>query len=948
MALDINGYNDTFRAFTDFAQTKVGERKEAAVAHIVGGGGPLSGRSVTATNTDSAYAFTRSSKDKVANNDVRAVFRRAIIDMFGGESKIPKKVRDAMILSDYGSGKPLTARRIMAVKAAIDADGTAKVRSENMRRDEELNSFADEGLEEVALAKGYLKNELPKLARAAHFYAFAAGLNEAKAFEEVARPGSDANRLMGYGGKFMESRENFEKGLQLIGKFKNYFAQMAQRLGKVCGLTYTFTGKESIMQMNGNATVFSNIQNLKGLEKFVFEDIAFNPKLDIGKMPASALFGIETNNAMRFFARNLDRGITQTIMQIPPEKRTAFFVAMNLMTPLMTTAQEANVAPSRRRTPKPGSDIALITARILKNFDKIQSLVADGKLTLKELARTCFPELPKKSKCDLVAVVSQLKSNEAAIFGDYVNNAPARYPEAFSYPIHATMLATGCSIDEAAASVQGQAARPKELPYFSGVTMALDAFDGTANAAREQLEADMIRPTNYGRNTSPRQGLIPPEVELGFHFAFPDGEKAMTNNTEAGRAAAANVCNKIEELCGKVHPKQASSVMVLCTQSGTSGVTREALRAFGISASEHAALDFTFTKNAETGDITIRYSSPRELPFSFEWTATVKPDGQTTTTPLRFIDEAKMVAVGSAVDAAKSAFVAAKPTVVNNVGEARLAENIEIAMKAVAGDADAMGVLCDESVIDEVLFNSNNQLRSPDEIARKALLVKANVEELRQATQGDKAMFDAGIKALPFFAGKTLPPGIIADLVRAVKAAKLDSVTGLNANSGVVDIHNAVHQIVRATVQMTATAHILDSLHDLGEDGSAAVKNLISSFLFARIPANRLPTIRDALSSVNATRLRSVYGYIGDYENKGAINDALKNKTKYMNVVRSAIVSLDLLERLRQNIAESLGEAFKLLGNFNGDMFEDDGVKRGFTPAIRDIEKLVTDFNVKI
>ena len=75
--LDINGYNATFRAFADFAQAKVGERKEAAVAHIVGGGGPLSGRSITASTTDSAYAFIRSGRDKVENNDARAVFRQA-------------------------------------------------------------------------------------------------------------------------------------------------------------------------------------------------------------------------------------------------------------------------------------------------------------------------------------------------------------------------------------------------------------------------------------------------------------------------------------------------------------------------------------------------------------------------------------------------------------------------------------------------------------------------------------------------------------------------------------------------------------------------------------------------------------------------------------------------------------------------------------------------------
>ena len=37
-----------------------------------------------------------------------------------------------------------------------------------------------------------------------------------------------------------------------------------------------------------------------------------------------------------------------------------------------------------------------------------------------------------------------------------------------------------------------------------------------------------------------------------------------------------------------------------------------------------------------TADVAIRYSSPDGLPFSFEWTATVKTDGSVTTTPLQY------------------------------------------------------------------------------------------------------------------------------------------------------------------------------------------------------------------------------------------------------------------------------------------------------------------------
>ena len=43
MALDINGYNATFKAFTDFATQSVEAGKSKAVARA-GGEGPLAGR----------------------------------------------------------------------------------------------------------------------------------------------------------------------------------------------------------------------------------------------------------------------------------------------------------------------------------------------------------------------------------------------------------------------------------------------------------------------------------------------------------------------------------------------------------------------------------------------------------------------------------------------------------------------------------------------------------------------------------------------------------------------------------------------------------------------------------------------------------------------------------------------------------------------------------------
>jgi hypothetical protein len=125
MALEINGYNATFQAFADFAAKSIdaGKSKAIARASVDVSTGALAGREVKAATTDSIrglFKWFRSSDDKAANDATRAIFKDAIVSMFGGESKIPASVKDAMKMADYDCGKPLTARRILAVKAAID------------------------------------------------------------------------------------------------------------------------------------------------------------------------------------------------------------------------------------------------------------------------------------------------------------------------------------------------------------------------------------------------------------------------------------------------------------------------------------------------------------------------------------------------------------------------------------------------------------------------------------------------------------------------------------------------------------------------------------------------------------------------------------------------------------------------------------------------------------
>ncbi len=127
MALTIS---TQFTKCVEFAETQRNPRTSTAIARFAGEAGALGARNIQAADPrrDAVGRTGRHDSERGANNEARAAFRQAIVDMFGGEAYIPKSVKEAMKLNDYGtaerpSGKPLTARRIMAVKAAIDAYG---------------------------------------------------------------------------------------------------------------------------------------------------------------------------------------------------------------------------------------------------------------------------------------------------------------------------------------------------------------------------------------------------------------------------------------------------------------------------------------------------------------------------------------------------------------------------------------------------------------------------------------------------------------------------------------------------------------------------------------------------------------------------------------------------------------------------------------------------------
>ena len=114
--------NMQFERFVQFAKQSMDTGQTKAIARAGGAdvNSSLALRSITASTTDKAFALSRSRADKAENDVARDLFRQSVIDIFGSEAKIPGPGLKAMQLRDYGSGKPLTARRIIAVQKAIE------------------------------------------------------------------------------------------------------------------------------------------------------------------------------------------------------------------------------------------------------------------------------------------------------------------------------------------------------------------------------------------------------------------------------------------------------------------------------------------------------------------------------------------------------------------------------------------------------------------------------------------------------------------------------------------------------------------------------------------------------------------------------------------------------------------------------------------------------------
>ena len=217
----INAVSYQFNKFVEFAEERVKAGKESAIARTgevrIGKGTPLEERAIYASDKVDFVGMTilRTKDAKAANDEVRELFRKSIAEMFGGEGNIPDSVKDAMLLKDYGSGKPLTARRILEVSKAID----------DLGRENIFHPFQDgeiiSRLQNLAFENGYKKTDFGKLNMAANFLMKGLGIDSVTALGAVVAKGSPANRAMNAGAPYMKDERSFMLGYDIFNRIED-------------------------------------------------------------------------------------------------------------------------------------------------------------------------------------------------------------------------------------------------------------------------------------------------------------------------------------------------------------------------------------------------------------------------------------------------------------------------------------------------------------------------------------------------------------------------------------------------------------------------------------------------------------------------------------------------------------------------------------------------------
>ena len=467
-----------------------------------------------------------------------------------------------------------------------------------------------------ALSRGYAPAELPMLQRVADIYREATGCTETEARIAALDQHSAARRLFAYGGRFTASAENFKAGLKLLGQFKTWLAARDAEVEPKRVPNGRVGAGVSLTALNADPSYFTSGAEY-AYEKFIFEHIAIDESLPIATDDPNAVFDMEHNPVTRFFGRGYSTASTNTMAQIPPEKRTLVYEVFDLIAPLATT--QAGVDANYHRS----SNVEMI-ARILANLDAIAEMKEAGTLTKATFCERFLTDIPGAAEMTFSQIGQTLSGLQEQVLMNRLGGNVGKF-----FQFNLMMQSSGRTIEECAEAILNGQRLPR-APYIAPANGGISELDGTAKGGRAQCVLDLLRPASPV-SISDGKEIFTDEQNV-FKVNFPDGTTLTSSNQDQANAIA----DKIAELCGPVHLTQLSSVYFALTQAGEN-ILLDAFRGQGYSTTEHTPLTYTLLKNEETGVITVRYSEPAGFPIKFSWECAIALDGTSTTTQMNVV-----------------------------------------------------------------------------------------------------------------------------------------------------------------------------------------------------------------------------------------------------------------------------------------------------------------------
>jgi len=606
-ALNGSGMSLQFEEFARLAG------KSSNVVRFLGSADAPTVHEVSVTKSDKVgNTWFRSDRVKTANDTTRAIFRQSVAAMFGGEDHIPENVKTAMRLEDYGKGKPLTTKRIMAVKVAVEA--AMAFPADRPRISAPAAHVRPSWPEGGPLSAkdvtdmGYAPAELKKLANAVDMYQKATNCTLEEAQQAALDPKGAVRRLYSYGGAFTANAENFAKGLALMESFSSWYDDFIQ----------TPENNEASGRLNASGKL--------AVEKFIFEDLGCNPKLMDNAGNPEDVFGTKNNLVMRFINKNMMQAISGSMAGISPEKRSVVYAITDALCekPPEGKAFYHNVA---------------LVARTLVNFHKAAELVYSGNLNRTTAFNLLFPDLKglglsaKNSNEEISDVIYAYTSfeEEASALDDESPLKKAIYAKArecgemFSW--------SGATIQECLRAAKSGQTLPK-VPGLTDVTAGLEAASGLTDEGKDQFIGDIHRPA-IPSDPKTKEPLIEREnCVFRFDIAGQKFTAKACGHADRNNAQNADIAKAVEKFCSKeVHPVQTDAVFFALSQGGLA--PQMSLMDHGYGAADHGPVTYTLSKDAETGSVSIKYSNPEGSPLKFSWTATVDVEGKVTTTPIQ-------------------------------------------------------------------------------------------------------------------------------------------------------------------------------------------------------------------------------------------------------------------------------------------------------------------------